>query len=122
MYKFAARLTLFVIAVFIGMVAVPAEAKADLPDPVPAECQHYVDQSEDYYLDVISNYQDALAFAENQRDVWQEAHDRVAENAVARNIEYAAEVAKNEKLRYKISWKNDKLAELRAELHELRNG
>jgi len=107
MYKFASRVIIFGIAVFLGMiVSSPSRADAALPLDVPAECQVYVDEREDYLMAVIGNYQEALDYEKSQVVYWQEAHDRVAANAVERNYEYAAEVEKNRKLKDKLRyWK-----------------
>jgi hypothetical protein len=97
----------FVMCVVLGFTLVtPIVAKAALPQEVPVECQVYVDEREDYLLAVIGNYQEALAYEKTQVVYWQEAHDRVAANAVERNYEYAAEVEKNRKLRDRLRfWK-----------------
>jgi hypothetical protein len=122
MYKIAARLIIALIAVCVGMIAfTPVEAHADLPDPIPAECQHYVDQRNDYLMAVIGNYQADLEYQKTQTQLWHDAHDRVAVNAVKRNYEYAAALEANRKLTDKVNWKNAKLRELRGIIRDLRS-
>jgi len=113
MTKFAARLLAFTLAICFGLIIVSDEAHAALPQDVPAECQVYVDESEAYFMAVIGNYQEALAYEKTQVVYWQDAHDRVVESAEARNLEYAAEVEKNRKLQDRLRFWRE-LAQKRA--------
>ena len=116
-----ARFVFIMMFVFGFLVVTPAIAKADLPLPIPEECQIYVDERSDYLLAVIGNYQDDLEFQKEQTQYWQEAHDRVAAHAVERNWEYAAEVEKNRKLTDKLGWKQSRLEYWRNLYRELKN-
>jgi hypothetical protein len=89
-------------------------------DPQPDPCQTKLDEQEDYYLAVIGNYKDSLASALGERDEWHAAHDRVAAAAVQRNIEYAAEVRKNEVLTYKVGTLRSKVQQLREKIRALK--
>lgn len=78
-----------------GLLAVPGQASAEEP---PTDCL----STEAYYLAVIGNFQAEVDRLTGDVAYWQAAHDAVAAAAVQRNVEYAAEVDANRRLRDRI--------------------
>ena len=74
----------------------------------------------DYYLAVINNFDEALIDMTEQKENWREAHNRVADNLVLKQEEYADLVTAHRQLTDRYNWQKSRVSKLRAQLKNLR--